>query len=263
MAQYPYGAPGSLEYCSAAAPTDSKTLYRSIIPRHGSCVCVHPSICFRRTIFVQRVLLGLVLYPALCGSGSLGYFISWPNQPNQHRRSALACSASIVIVTGLRGLPVMPGSLFCRRFQPLLTNISSRKSQGLYRCFVFVSSLCLTFRPASPAINSLNTASNSSQMGLANNRTSASLCQPGCLNRGTCDINILTKEATCTCPPPDLETSIYFRGSSCQTEAVRCNETFWCENGGVCQAGLGSGEFTCSCTGAFQVKKTTIDEGDQ
>ena len=198
-----------------------------------------------------------MLCPALCGSGSLGYLISRPNQPNPHRRSALACSASIVIVTDLWGLPVMPWSLLYGRFQPLLTNVSSRKSQGLYRCFMFVSILCLTFRPASPAINPLNTASNSSlsQTGLANNRTSASLCQPGCLNRGTCDMNILTKEASCTCPPPDLETSIYFRGSSCQTEAVRCNETFWCENGGVCQAGLGSGEFTCSCTGAFQVKE--------
>ena len=148
----------------------------------------------------------------------------------------------------------MSRSLCCSRFQ-LSTIASSRKSQGLCQCFIFVSILCLTFHSASPAeIPSYSASNSSSQIDSASNRTSASLCQPGCLNHGTCDINFLTKEAVCTCPPPDPKTSIYFRGSSCQTEAVRCNETFWCENAGVCQAGLDSREFTCSCAGAFQVK---------
>ena len=138
------------------------------------------------------------------------------------------------------------------------TCASRKKSTRLSQIFMCVCVLCLNFRLASPAVTPSIVSSNSSvsQIVSATNRTSVSLCQPGCLNHGTCEANPLTKEASCTCPQADSGTSIYFRGSSCQIEAVRCNETFWCENGGLCQASSGSQEFTCACTGAFQVRKS-------
>ncbi|CAI5978135.1 unnamed protein product [Closterium sp. NIES-65] len=79
------------------------------------------------------------------------------------------------------------------------------------------------------------------------------VCEPGCLHNGTCKLNPKTKEPECECQPYDHETGLYFRGKSCQTEAVRCNGTWWCENGGKCVA-MGAQGFLCSCPHKFQVR---------
>ncbi|CAI7854520.1 unnamed protein product, partial [Closterium sp. NIES-53] len=80
------------------------------------------------------------------------------------------------------------------------------------------------------------------------------VCEPGCLHNGTCKLSPKTKEPECVCQPYDHETGLYFRGKSCQTEAVRCNATWWCENGGRCVA-MGAQGFLCSCAHKFQGSK--------
>lgn len=84
------------------------------------------------------------------------------------------------------------------------------------------------------------------------------VCEPGCLHGGICQLDAKTKEPGCLCPLPDAESGVYFRGSSCQTQAVRCNSTFWCENEGSCQklddAPAGEEHYACSCLAGFQVR---------
>ncbi|GJP39642.1 hypothetical protein CLOM_g23990 [Closterium sp. NIES-68] len=80
------------------------------------------------------------------------------------------------------------------------------------------------------------------------------VCEPGCLHNGTCKLSPKIKEPECECQPYDRDTGLYFRGKSCQTEAVRCNATWWCENGGKCVA-MGAQGFLCSCPHKFQGSK--------
>lgn len=82
-----------------------------------------------------------------------------------------------------------------------------------------------------------------------------SVCSPGCLHGGKCLIDPKTKLPYCECPPlGDL--GLYYRGKSCQTEAVRCDSSLWCENGGTCTK-LENGEegFKCTCPHEFQGSK--------
>lgn len=80
------------------------------------------------------------------------------------------------------------------------------------------------------------------------------VCEPGCLHGGICQLDPQTKAPSCMCPLPDPTTGSYFRGSSCQTEAIRCNATWWCENGGTCTPDPSESDlFSCTCPPKFQV----------
>ncbi|GBG87865.1 hypothetical protein CBR_g46021 [Chara braunii] len=74
-----------------------------------------------------------------------------------------------------------------------------------------------------------------------------------CLNGGQCTDGPLgagRAPPVCTCPEANATNPHYFRGTLCQTPAVRCNDTWWCENGGICDR-IADG-FKCNCTGSFQ-----------
>lgn len=84
-------------------------------------------------------------------------------------------------------------------------------------------------------------------------------CQPACLNNGVCRVNSSLQTTFCECPEPDSMSNRYYRGASCQTEAIKCSETWWCENGGLCNdISTEVGEpalYNCSCPTAFEGSK--------
>eukprot|EP00897_Mesotaenium_endlicherianum_P010086 jgi/Mesen1/9105/ME000058S08597 len=80
------------------------------------------------------------------------------------------------------------------------------------------------------------------------------VCEPECLNGGTCLIDPNSRLPVCICPQ-ESKSGFYYRGTSCQISAVKCNETWWCENAGQCVAQTSEGSFSCSCPLAFEGPK--------